>query len=398
MAISLVNPEVLHDSADPIETARRIADEVAAPAASAVDRDARFPIETINALRDAKLLGALVPADLGGLDLGLVQVARITELLARRCASSAMVFAMHQIQVACLARHAATAPWFEGYLGELAAQQRLIASVTSEIGVGGDLRSSIASLARDAGVVRLEKRAPTVSYAEHADDFLITARRDPSAPSGDQVLVLASADQVLLERLGAWNTLGMRGTCSPGFVVQASCGADQVVPEPFGDIACRTMVPVSHLFWSAVWLGIATDACARAHRFVRSEAKKTPGVVPPGALRLAEAGALLDTLRARVDAALAGYVELSNQPSGVETLSSVAYATKLNGLKLSASELVVEVVTRALRIVGMAGYREDGELSVARHLRDAHSAALMINNDRIYGANAGLLIVQKEMG
>jgi acyl-CoA dehydrogenase len=49
-------------------------------------------------------------------------------------------------------------------------------------------------------------------------------------------------------------------------------------------------------------------------------------------------------------------------------------------------------------IIGIAGYREDGELSVARHLRDVFSAKLMINNDRIYANNAALLLVQKELG
>ena len=48
--------------------------------------------------------------------------------------------------------------------------------------------------------------------------------------------------------------------------------------------------------------------------------------------------------------------------------------------------------------LGIAGYREDGELSVARHLRDVFSAKLMINNERIYATNAALLLVQKELG
>ncbi len=398
VAVSMPRLEASSAPADPLATASRIANEIAAPAAADVDRNARFPEETIGALRDAHLLSALVPRDLGGLGTSLSEVARITELLGRRCAASGMIYAMHQIQVACLARHAAQAPWFEGYLAELCSQQRLIASATSEIGVGGDLRSSIAAVESDGEWAQLSKRAPTISYAEHADDFLITARRSPEAPPGDQVLVLASADQVHLERMGGWNTLGMRGTCSPGFMIEARFGTDQIVPVPFGDIAFSTMVPVSHLLWSSVWLGIATDAIARAHRFVRGEAKKQPGVVPPGALRLAEAGTLLDTLRARVEAALSEYEELTRSSTGAQVLSSIAYATRLNGLKLAASELVVDVVTRALRIVGIAAYREEGELSLARHLRDAHSAALMIGNDRIYAANAALLIVQKEMG
>ena len=37
----------------------------------------------------------------------------------------------------------------------------------------------------------------------------------------------------------------------------------------------------------------------------------------------------------------------------------------------------------AMRACGLSGYRNDGEFSVGRHLRDVLSSPLMINNDRI---------------
>jgi acyl-CoA dehydrogenase len=294
-------------------------------------------------------------------------------------------------------RHAATQPWFDEYLRELATEQPLIASATSEVGVGGDLRSSIAAVTPSGEKCVLEKQAPTVSYGQHADAILATARRGPDSPRSDQSLVLLRKSDYALEPAGVWNTLGMRGTCSPGFELRASFAPAQVLATPFGDIAGQTMVPVSHLLWSSVWLGIAADALARAHRFVRAEARQKPGATPASALRLAEAGARLDTLRARIAAVLNEYEATLSAPDAAEQLGRVAWATKINGLKLSASELSLEIVTRALTIVGIAGYREDGELSVARHLRDIHSAPLMINNDRINAMNASLLLVQKDL-
>ena len=46
----------------------------------------------------------------------------------------------------------------------------------------------------------------------------------------------------------------------------------------------------------------------------------------------------------------------------------------------------------ALQACGLSGYRNDGEFSVTRHLRDVLSAPIMINNDRILAnaANAAL--------
>jgi acyl-CoA dehydrogenase len=405
MALSSVSehvdpPRTRSPAADePLLTAaRRVANTFARPFAPLVDREARFPREAMIGIRDAGLLGALVPHSLGGLGSSLSDVARMTELLARGCSSTGMIFAMHQIQVACLVRHAAESPWFAKYLAEIGSGRELLASVTSEIGVGGDLRSSIAAVTPNGARCSLEKKAPTVSYGEHADALLVTARRSADAPKNDQVLVLARKGDYALEPAGEWNTLGMRGTCSPGFTLRAAFEREQIVLADFADIAQLTMVPVSHLLWSAVWLGIAADALGRAHGFVRAEAKQKPGTVPPGALRLAEASALLDTLRARCKSVLEEYEALCAEKDGARSLGHVAWAAKINGLKVSASELAVDIVTRALMIIGIAGYREDGELSVARHLRDVFSAKLMINNDRIYANNAALLLVQKELG
>jgi len=59
----------------------------------------------------------------------------------------------------------------------------------------------------------------------------------------------------------------------------------------------------------------------------------------------------------------------------------------VNLTKVEASELAVSTVMSALRACGLSGYRNDGEFSVGRYLRDVLSSPIMINNDRIL-ANA----------
>jgi acyl-CoA dehydrogenase len=87
------------------------------------------------------MLGAFVPTELGGAGATISEIAEVCETLGRFCASTAMIFAMaDRIEVACLVRHALGTPFFRGYLADVARQQRLIASATSEVGVGGDLR------------------------------------------------------------------------------------------------------------------------------------------------------------------------------------------------------------------------------------------------------------------
>jgi acyl-CoA dehydrogenase len=374
-----------------------IADEHAAPHADAVDREARFPAETIAALREAEALSAFIPTELGGGGVALGTIAAACFELGRRCGASAMVFAMHQIQVVTIVRHLDDAPWFEEYLRQVAAEQRLIASVTSEVGTGGDMGRSVAAVTPTAdGGCGFEKQAPTVSYGEHADDLFVTLRRAPDAEPSDQVVVLARGEQIKLEQTGTWDPLGMRGTCSPGFTVSAELLPEQILATPFPRVSAESMVPVSHILWSHLWLGIATDAFDRARAFVRAAAKRTPGETPPVALALSHLMSELSLLRAEVGSALSAFAEVSDEPDR-ERLSTMASALRFNNLKIAASEQAPRVCQGALGVCGIVGFKNDTPFSVGRHLRDTMSACLMVANERIHQTNASLLLIAKDV-
>lgn len=377
---------------DPVDTARRIGREVAAVHAAEVDREARFPKETVEALAEAGLLGSLVPAELGGAGHGLEQAAAVVRELGRHCASSAMVLAMHHIQVACLARHATT-PALRDFTARVATERLLLASATTEIGIGGDTRSSGCAVRRDGDAFTLHKVAPVISYGAYADAILATARRGEDSPASDQVLVVCERAGLSLEPLSGWDTLGFRGTCSLGYTLDASGPLDLVVDAPFGEISSHTMLPTSHLLWSSLWLGIAEEASWRAQRFVQRAARKDLGATPPAAPRLAALLATRQQLTALVEGTLRRYCEAAGDP---ERTGAVDFMVAVNTLKVSASSLVVDVVGQAMLICGIQGYREDSEFSLGRLLRDAHGAAVMVNNDRIAGNTAQLALAQRE--
>jgi acyl-CoA dehydrogenase len=376
---------------------KQVATDVAAVHADDVDRNARFPQESIDALRAQDALSALVPTGLGGGGVSFEAVAAACFELGRRCGASAMVYAMHQIQVATIVRHLDGSPWFEDYLRDLVAHQRLIASVTSEVGTGGDMSRSVAALTpADGDTTRatFEKQAPTVSYGAYADDLLVTLRAHPDADAGAQVLVLAAKDQTTLEPTGTWDPLGMRGTCSPGYVVRAEIPVEQVLARPFPAISTESMVPISHLLWAHIWLGISTDAFDRARAFVRAAARRAPGEPVPAAVKLSHVMTQLSLLRAEVHSALDEWCEAQDDR---EKLSTMAFALRLNNLKLAASEQAPRVCQQAMGVCGIVGYKNDTPFSIGRHLRDSMSAALMVANERIHQTNAQLLLIAKEV-
>jgi acyl-CoA dehydrogenase len=378
-----------------IEQIRRIGAEVAAVHADAVDHDARFPEEAVAALREAGAMSAFVPVEFGGADVSIAALARACFELGRRCSSTAMIFAMHQIQVATIVRHL-EGEWFEGFLRRVSAEQRLIASVTSEIGTGGDMGRSIAPVTPDGDGFALEKQAPTVSYGAYADDLFTTARRTPQSEQVDQALVLHHREQTQLEPTGTWDTIGMRGTCSPGFTVRAHFPFEQILAAPFATVMNETHVPVSHILWSHVWLGIATEAFERGRAFVRAAARRNPGAPVPAAHSLSRVMSELTMMRAEVDSALRDFVAFNDDPERPD-LATLTSVLRFNNLKLAASEQAPRVCMSVLEVIGIAAYKNDSPYGVGRQLRDALSARLMVANERIHSVDAGLLMIAKEV-
>ncbi|PZM09662.1 acyl-CoA dehydrogenase family protein [Rhizobium tubonense] len=372
--------------------ANRVA-AIAAEHADAVDAEARFPREAVDALRAEKLLSVQIPIALGGEGASITEIAELCSILGQACAASAMVFAMHQIKLSSLVEHGNGSEWHCDFMRRIARDQLLLASATTEGGIGGNMRNSICAIRIEGDRCFLEKDATVISYGAHADAILITSRSHADAASSDQVLTVFIKGQYTLERTIEWNTLGMRGTCSDGFLFKGEAPAGQILPKPFAEIAAQSMLAISHLLWSGVWYGIATDAVARAQAFVRAAARKSPGSPPPGALRLAEVSSLLQMVKSNVVAGLKVYEEAK---ADADRLSSMAFAVAMNNVKIASSEMILPIINHAMLICGIMGYKNGTPYSLGRHLRDAHSAQLMISNDRILGNTSTMLLVHKQ--
>jgi acyl-CoA dehydrogenase len=377
--------------------ARSVGEEVAARWADRVDAEARFPAETVAALRACGLLGALVPPEWGGPGASMQEMVEAVVLLAEHCGSSGLVLAMHQIQVASVVRHGSEAARAL-VLPRVVAGQLLLANANSEVGLGGNRRSSICALEPSSAGFRLEKQASTVSYGEDADGVLATARRTPESPPDDQVLAICLPPDVRVEPRGDWDTLGLRGTCSRPCQLTAEIPPELVIPD-YAHVFIRTALPLSSVLLSAVWMGIAEAAARRAHATVRAQAREARKAVsagappPPGALRLAELGVVLHQMREVLAGGTAAY-ERAKDSREVETLR---FAARMDNLKLSTSSLVIDVVQRAMTICGLPGYQNDSDSSIGRLMRDAAAAPLMVNNDRALLAAAQTLLVRRDL-
>jgi len=352
----------------------------AAADADAVDREARFPKAAIDAARREKLLGMQIPHEFGGPGASIHDITEVCYTLGRACASTAMIFAMHQTKVACLVRHGRGNAWLETLMRRVAAEQLLLASSTTEGQNGGNIRSSAAAIGHSDGGISLSRDATVISYGAEADGLVTIARRANDAAASDQVLLALVKDDYTLTRTQGWETLGMRGTCSTGFELKVACPGDRIFPESYDKIHVQTMTPFAHLCWSSAWAGIAAAAVERAQRFIRKAARGAGGQMPPAAAHFTAAKRSLARLRAMITTNLDAFAACEHDE---RTLASLDFNASITLLKVEASELALETVMHAMRACGLSGYRNDGDFSIGRHLRDVLSAPIMINNDRI---------------
>ncbi|BBZ79856.1 acyl-CoA dehydrogenase [Mycolicibacterium anyangense] len=365
--------------------------KVAAAAADDVDRKARFPSEAVESLKEANLLSCSLPASLGGGSVRIAELASVARAIGGACSSAAMVFAMHHTQALTLAHHGSTGEIAE-LTASIAGQEALLASATTEISTGGDVRSSTCAVLVDGDEVTLEKNAPVISYAEYADYICATARRGPDSPANDQVLLVCPLADTALEKTSTWDVLGFRGTCSPGFLLKSRTSSKNIVPVDYSTISEYTMLPSSHTLWASVWLGIADAALGKARQVMRKSARPGGSNRDVIAAKLADLTGVHQRFESLVMREVQRYDEFLR--SG-ESEPTVGFTIAMNNLKLGASTAVVDVVVGALQLIGINGYREDHEASMSRLLRDSFGPQLMVSNDRIRANNAQLAFMHR---
>jgi acyl-CoA dehydrogenase len=381
------------EATGPVESAAwRIGLEVAGPAAAEVDRDSRFPREAVEAYKQERLLSALIPEELGGGGATLAEVAGAVRAVSFHCVASALVLAMHSIEVSNLVRHGKSEPLQE-LMREIASKQLLIANANSEVGIGGDVGRSICAVEPTDDGLRLEKQALAISYGEYADVIVATARRSADSEETDQVQVLCRRGEFELEQLSSWDAIGLRGTCSNGFRLIAKVDPDMINPVPFATIASSGGIQASTILLSAAWVGLSEAAAAKAHDFVRAAARRSIGTVPPAAAHLAELAVELQQARSMLTAAATRFTMLEDS----EEMESPSFIASVRNLKVGTSELAVHIATAALSICGIVGFKRDTPFSLDRHIRDAHGSVVMVSNERYLRANAEMLLARKHL-
>ncbi|RAK52391.1 acyl-CoA dehydrogenase family protein [Phenylobacterium deserti] len=371
---------------DPVELSRTLGARLGVEPAG-LDEKA-FSDAVLAQLRTDRLLWAPAPAALGGLGASMLETARIAANVGRLSGSAGLTYAMHMSQVLTLLRHGTT-PFLQDVTARLAGEQRLVASGTSEKGIGGDVLTSICTIEEEAsGDLLVTKQSPNISYMDHAGAVLVTAMRVLPDGRKSQVLIAAETARMELRPGPDVGFIGMRGILNRPYGFDARFEEGAIFPEGYPIIARETMTPSVHILWAALWSGIAKRALDTTKRYLGKELKDGE----EAALARIELSRLVDkhhTMLALIRDSIADWSAAeAERASGAAGGLGLERTARVKRLKIVCSELLQEICHGALGLIGLRAYAERGPYSLSEPLRDAMSARVMISNFRLTDANA----------
>ncbi|MCT2583127.1 acyl-CoA dehydrogenase family protein [Actinophytocola gossypii] len=354
-----------------IPRARSVAERMSARA-QAYDASGEFPSADFDDLRDAGLLGLMVPRRLGGLGASFAEYADVAVELGAGAGATALIFNMHASVTGALAHtpddlvRAFGAPdsFFESRDRVLraAADGSLYAVAMSERGVGSRLSKVATAYERTAAGFRITGSKTFVSGAGHADAYLVAARDHTADEPRVSYFLVPAGDGVRVEP--TWDALGMRATGSHDLHLDTEVGRDALVGGIEGAALLLAQVMPQWLVasYAAVYVGVARAVLDHGAKHLRERGLHT---LPAVRARMGRA----DT---RVAAAALVVAEaarrVAEDPGGQETNRWVWRA------KLAAGDTAAEVASSVLEAAGASATRRGHPLE--RLYRDARCGAL----------------------
>lgn len=352
------------------DAASALAMDVLLPAAEAVDADARWPAEAMQALHEERLTGLTVPKAFGGLGQGLLGLATITETLGRACASTAMCYGMHCVGAAVIAAKN-SAEQGARYLEPIAAGKHLTTLALSESGSGAHFFLPQTSLTATGDTFLLNGTKQFVTNGGHADSYVVSTVASQSSSHGDFSCVVLDSDTPDLAWGDAWNGVGMRGNASRSLTLRNTRVPLRNLLGADGDQAWYVFEVVAPYFLTAMagtYLGVSQAALDIAVAHLRSRRHAHSG----------QALGDIDLLQHRVGqmwTAVARSRLLLQHAAVGGDLGRPEALTAILACKADAANAAVWVTNEAMTLCGGMAYRENSTLS--RLLRDARASHVM---------------------
>ena len=370
------------------ETVQRIAKKELAPRAAELDETAGFPDTAVAAFADNGVLNPLLPAQYGGVELGLRTFSIILEEVGRACASSALLL-IAQADGMLPLLHGASEALKEKYLTRLADDSRqLTALAATEPSAGSDIVSMRTRAVKKGDKYIVNGQKCFITNGSVADFFVMYAYTDTSQGArGISAFVVEKGFPGLVYGKNE-NKMGMRGSINSELFFE-----DMEVPEENlvgelggGFLNLMKTLAMSRLFCASQAVGIGQAALDEAVAYARERIQfgRPIAALTPIQFMIADMAAAVDS--ARLLTAKAAWLFDQGETKQAETAAALA--------KFSASDAAMRVTTDAVQVMGGYGYMKD--YPVERMMRDAKLTQIYTGTNQIMRLVAGRSILEEK--
>jgi len=355
-----------------LEKVEPVAAGVVADNADEVDRAACFPRASIDALREAGLLGLVSSREVGGMGEGPRAAVLVVERLARECASTAMITCMHYAGAAVIEKYGP-----DDVRRDVAAGRHLSTLAFSEVGSRSHFWIPVSTAERRSDRIHLDARKGWVTAANHATAYVWSSR--PVSEPGPSTIWLVPRQTPGVTPGGGFDGLGLRGNDSTPVVAKDAVIAESQMLGVDGggpEVVMGTVLPLFSAMTAAVAVGLMEGATARTRDHVTATryeyAESTLADLPTIRAYLARMRVATDQVRCLL-LDLVAAMEQQRDDVVLRVLEA----------KCAAGETATKVLDTAMRVCGGAAFRR--EVGVERAFRDARAGTVMApTTDQLY--------------
>ena len=356
--------------------ARKIAREVVAPRARAVDLEGEYPFDYFEAFRDAGLLGLTVPKEYGGSDAGTLGLALAIEEVAKYCCTAGLILLTSRLPIAGIVL-AGTHEQKELYVRGVAEGRRRGCFALTEPEAGSDAAAITTTAVRDGDSYVLNGVKIWAGQATVADFAVVVAKTNIEAGSqGVSVFIvdLPNPGFRIVRELPKLGVLGVPVVEIDLHDCRVPASALLGEENKGFRVVMRNLNVVRPLV-AARGVGLAEGAASYALAYARQRRTFGHPLIEHQAIafKLAEMAMKLEPARLLTYQA-AWLVDQGKSDRDIAHFLSIAKAT--------ASEMAVSVSEEAIQILGGYGYLKD--YAPERYYRDAKQLTIVEGTSEIH--------------
>ncbi|KUM83102.1 MULTISPECIES: acyl-CoA dehydrogenase family protein [Streptomyces] len=355
----LYRPSEEHDMLR--DAIRSLAEAKIAPYAAAVDEEARFPREALDALVANDLHAVHVPEEYGGAGADALATVIVIEEVARVCVSSSLIPAVNKLGSLPVILSGSD-ELKKKYMTPLAKGEAMFSYALSEPDAGSDAAGMKTKAVRDGDHWILNGVKRWITNAGESEYYTVMAVTDPSQRSkGISAFVVEKSDEGV--SFGApEKKLGIKGSPTREvYFDNVRIPADRMIGEE-GTGFATAMKTLDHtrITIAAQALGVAQGAFDYAKGYVQERKQFGKAIADFQGIQF-----MLADMAMKISAARA----LTYQAAAASERLDKDLTFQGAAAKCFASDVAMEVTTDAVQLLGGYGYTRD--YPVERMMRDA---------------------------